>query len=188
MHGLLPPAKRNKRNQHHYNQGDKMTELTRQDEYDIILKHLGSITSLRKFADQQNFDLLEEICNKFTAIIAERREEEELRQLELQELEEKRLKALEYLESIGLTPDELKVSVFENEPKRRKKSKGTPIRKAKYAHTDEHGETHYWTGVGRISNYFKNLTDQGHSLDEFLIEKGENAAKDVEQPVQGTIL
>ncbi|VFS24940.1 Uncharacterised protein [Serratia liquefaciens] len=30
-----------------------MTELTREDEYNIILKHLGSITSLRKFADQQ---------------------------------------------------------------------------------------------------------------------------------------
>ncbi|HBY9737764.1 DNA-bending protein with chaperone activity [Klebsiella pneumoniae] len=41
-----------------------MTELTREDEYNIILKHLGSITSLRKFADQQNFSLLEEISNK----------------------------------------------------------------------------------------------------------------------------
>lgn len=148
-----------------------MTDLTREDEYNIILKHLGSITSLRKFADQQNFNLLEEISNKFIAIIAERREAEELRQLELQELEEKRLKALEYLESIGLSPDELKVSVFENEPKRKKKSKGSTARKAKYAHTDEQGKTHYWTGVGRISNYFKALTDQGHDLEEFLIQE-----------------
>ncbi|HFO0264105.1 TPA: H-NS family nucleoid-associated regulatory protein [Serratia marcescens] len=155
-----------------------MTELTREDEYNIILKHLGSITSLRKFADQQNFNLLEEISNKFIAIIAERREAEELRQLELQELEEKRLKALEYLESIGLSPDELKVSVFENEPKRKKKSKGSTTRKAKYAHTDEHGKTHYWTGVGRISNYFKALTDQGHDLEEFLIQETEGSVKD----------
>lgn len=158
-----------------------MTELTREDEYIIILKHLGSITSLRKFADQQNFNLLEEISNKFIAIIAERREEEELRQLELQELEEKRLKALEYLESIGLSPDELKVSVFENAPKRKKKSKGDTTRPAKYAHTDEQGKTHYWTGIGRTSNYFKKLLDEGHSLEEFLIEKAENAAKVVEQ-------
>ncbi|AGT26766.1 H-NS family nucleoid-associated regulatory protein (plasmid) [Citrobacter freundii] len=155
-----------------------MTELTREDEYIIILKHLGSITSLRKFADQQNFNLLEEISNKFIAIIAERREEEELRQLELQELEEKRLKALEYLESIGLSPDELKVSVFENAPKRKKKSKGSTTRKAKYAHTDEQGKTHYWTGVGRISNYFKDLTDKGHDLEEFLIEETRDAVKD----------
>lgn len=158
-----------------------MTELTREDEYNIILKHLGSITSLRKFANQQNFDLLEEISNKFIAIITERREEEELRQMKLQELEEKRLKALEYLESIGLSPDELKVSVFENAPKRKKKSKGTTTRKNKYAHTDENGKTHYWTGIGRVSNYFKKLVDEGHDLEEFLIEKTENAAEDVEQ-------
>lgn len=155
-----------------------MTELTREEEYNIILKHLGSITSLRKFADQQNFNLLEEISNKFIAIIGERREAEELRQLELQELEEKRLKALEYLESIGLSPDELKVSVFENEPKRKKKSKGSTTRKAKYAHTDEQGKTHYWTGVGRISNYFKALTDKGHDLEEFLIQETEGSVKD----------
>lgn len=158
-----------------------MTELTREDEYNIILKHLGSITSLRKFADQQNFDLLEEISNKFSAILAERREEEELRQLELQELEDKRLKALEYLESIGLSPDELKVSVFENAPKRKKKSKGDTTRPAKYAHTDEKGKTHYWTGIGRTSNYFKKLLDEGHELEEFLIEKPGNAVKDTEQ-------
>lgn len=162
-----------------------MTELTREDEYNIIIKHMGSITSLRKFADQQNFDLLEEISNKLTAIIAERQEEEELRKLELQELEEKRLKALAYLEEIGLSPDELKVSVFENEPKRKKKKKGDTTRPAKYAHTDEKGKTHYWTGIGRTSNYFKQLLDKGHALEEFLIEKGENAAKDVEQAVQG---
>lgn len=162
-----------------------MTELTREDEYNIIIKHMGSITSLRKFASQQNYDLLESIRDKLTAVLDERREEEELRKLELQELEEKRLKALAYLEEIGLSPEELKVSVFENEPKRKKKKKGNTTRPAKYAHTDEKGKTHYWTGIGRTSNYFKELLDKGHTLEEFLIEKGENAAKDVEQAVQG---
>ncbi|HAF2404726.1 TPA: H-NS histone family protein [Salmonella enterica] len=158
-----------------------MTELTREDEYNIILKHLGSITTLRKFARQQNIDLLEEVSTKFTAIIAERKEEEELRHMELQELEEKRLKALEYLESIGLAPDELTISVFEKEPKRRKKSQSATLRNAKYAHTDEKGKTHYWTGIGRTSNHFKKLLDEGHTLEEFLIEKTENIIKDAEQ-------
>lgn len=158
-----------------------MTELTREDEYNIIIKHMGSITSLRKFASQQNYDLLEAIRDKLTAVLDERREEEELRKLELQELEEKRLKALAYLEEIGLSPDELKVSVFENEPKRKKKNKTDATRSPKYAHTDEHGKTHYWTGIGRTSNHFKKLLDEGHSLEEFLIEKNENTIKDAEQ-------
>lgn len=156
-----------------------MTELTREDEYAIIIKHMGSITSLRKFSNQQNFDLLEEISEKLIAILAERREEEELRKLELQELEEKRLKALAYLEDIGLSPDELKVSVFENEPKRKKKKKGNTTRPAKYAHTDDKGKTHYWTGIGRTSNYFKELLDKGHTLEEFLIDKVKDDIKDI---------
>lgn len=158
-----------------------MTELTRNDEYNIIIKHMGSITSLRKFASQQNYDLLEGIRDKLTAILDERREEEELRKLELQELEEKRLKALAYLEEVGLSPDELKVSVFENEPKRKKKNKTGVTRPAKYAHTDEHGKTHYWSGVGRISNHFKKLTEEGHELEQFLIKKGESAANELDQ-------
>lgn len=156
-----------------------MTELTREDEYNIIIKHMGSITSLRKFASQQNYDLLESIRDKLTAVLDERREEEELRKLELQELEEKRLKALAYLEEIGLSPDELKVSVFENEPKRKKKNKTGATRPPKYAHTDEHGETHYWSGVGRISNHFKKLTEEGHELEKFLVNKTKHLIEDI---------
>ncbi len=98
-----------------------MSELTREEEYSIIIKHLTSITSFRKFASQQNFDLLVEIGNKLNALIDERREEEELRKLELQELEEKRLKALEYLQEIGLSPEELTVSVFEKNQEQKEK-------------------------------------------------------------------
>lgn len=156
-----------------------MTELTRKDEYNIIIKHMGSITSLRKFSSQQNYDLLESIRDKLTAVLDERREEEELRKLELQELEEKRLKALAYLEEIGLSPDELKVSVFENEPKRKKKNKTGVTRPAKYAHTDEHGKTHYWSGVGRISNHFKKLAEEGHELETFLVNKTKHLIEDI---------
>ena len=38
-----------------------MTELTREEEYGIIIKHLTSITSFRKFASQQDFDSLVDI-------------------------------------------------------------------------------------------------------------------------------
>lgn len=129
-----------------------MGNLTREEEHAIIIKHLTSITSFRKFASQQDFGLLTDIKNKLKAILDERREEEELRKLELQELEEKRLKALEYLQEIGLTPKDLAVSVFDKEP--RKKGKQKSKRADKYAYTDENGEKHTWSGVGRMSSIF----------------------------------
>lgn len=146
-----------------------MSELTREEEYAIIIKHLTSITSFRKFSSQQDFDSLVEISNKLIALIDERREEEELRKLELQELEEKRLKALEYLQEIGLAPEDLAVSVFDKEPKR--KGKHSSKRADKYAYTDENGKKHTWSGVGRMSNVFKKLVDEGKSIDDYLINK-----------------
>lgn len=117
----------------------------------------------------QDFDSLVEIGNKLNALIDERREEEELRKLELQELEEKRLKALEYLQEIGLAPEDLAVSVFDKEPKR--KGKQSSKRADKYAYTDENGEKHTWSGVGRMSNVFKKLVDEGKNIDDYLINK-----------------
>lgn len=87
----------------------------------------------------------------------------------MQELEEKRLKALEYLQEIGLAPEDLAVSVFDKEPKR--KSKQSSKRADKYAYTDENGKKHTWSGVGRMSNVFKKLVDEGKSIDDYLINK-----------------
>ncbi|WP_289394837.1 H-NS family nucleoid-associated regulatory protein, partial [Pantoea stewartii] len=78
--------------------------------------------------------------------------------------------ALEYLQEIGLSPEELTVSVFEKKPGAKGKNKGK--RKDKYTYTDEQGKVHTWTGVGRMSNVFKKLTQEGKNLDDFLINQG----------------
>ena len=152
-----------------------MTELTREEEYGIIIKHLTSITSFRKFASQQDFDSLVDIHEKLKSLIDDRRDEAELRKMELQELEEKRLKTLKYLEEIGLSPEDLSVSVFDKEPKKKGKGKSQSKRADKYAYTDENGKTVKWSGVGRMNNVFKKLQDEGKNLDDYLINKDNTA-------------
>ncbi len=100
-----------------------MADLKREEEIEIVVKNLSGLTALRRFANTQSFDWLEDVSNKLLTIISEKREEEELRRLELSEQEEKRLKALKYLEELGLDPETINVSVFDTEPKRKKKKK-----------------------------------------------------------------
>ncbi|MEY0290290.1 H-NS family nucleoid-associated regulatory protein [Providencia rettgeri] len=148
-----------------------MTELTREEKYKITSESLTGLTELRKFAKTKNFEWLENLANQLNGIVEEQREEFELRKLELAELEEKRLKAIKYLEELGLDPETINISVFETTDKKGKKgkSKNTP---AKYRFTHpETGKIDTWTGVGRMKKGLQQLIDAGHSLDEYLIEK-----------------
>lgn len=152
-----------------------MTELSREEKYKITSESLTGLTELRKFAKTKNFEWLENLTSQLTSIVEEQREEFELRKLELAELEEKRLKAIKYLEELGLDPETINISVFETTDKKGKKgkSKNTP---AKYRFTHpETGKTDTWTGVGRMKKGLQQLLDAGHSLDEYLIEKAHDA-------------
>ncbi|WP_415913819.1 hypothetical protein [Proteus mirabilis] len=79
------------------------------------------LTELRKFAKTKNFEWLENLANQLNGIVEEQREEFELRKLELAELEEKRLKAIKYLEELGLDPETIHISVFETTDKKERK-------------------------------------------------------------------
>nr|WP_282490749.1 hypothetical protein [Providencia alcalifaciens] len=100
-----------------------MTELTREEKYKITSESLTGLTELRKFAKTKNFEWLENLANQLNGIVEEQREEFELRKLELAELEEKRLKAIRYLEELGLDPETVHISVFETTDKKGKKGK-----------------------------------------------------------------
>lgn len=147
-----------------------MADLKREEEIEIVAKNLSGLTALRRFANTQSFDWLEDVSNKLLTIISEKREEEELRRLELSEQEEKRLKALKYLEELGLDPETINVSVFDTEPKRKKKRKVSTA-PAKYRFTDpDTGKADTWTGIGRPKKGLQKLLEKGHELDEFLIQ------------------
>ncbi|PHM25057.1 H-NS family nucleoid-associated regulatory protein [Xenorhabdus budapestensis] len=154
-----------------------MSELTREEEYKIVSTHLTGMTNLRRFTNSKDFEWLEELNNKLAALIDERREEEELRKRELQEIEEKRLKALDYLKDLGLDPNTITISVFEqgNTGKRKTKKNKKSDLPPKYAFINpETQKEETWVGVGRIKKGLQQLLDEGHSIDEFLINKNAN--------------
>lgn len=154
-----------------------MTELTREEEYEIVSKHLASITTLRKFAQTKDFEWLEDVKEKLDALLGEAREEYELKKLEAEELEQKRQRILQQINETGLDLNLLfePITVSSLTGKKAKTKKGA--RKPKYRFTDENGNTVEWSGNGRSPSALKKLLDEGHSLDEFLIDKPSSQAE-----------
>jgi len=85
---------------------------------------MKGIRNMRKFTNHQDFQWMVEVRDKLSSLIEERREEE-IKILELQEMEEKRLKAIEYLKELGLSPETLTISVFEQKQAKKRKENPT---------------------------------------------------------------
>ncbi|WP_243465111.1 hypothetical protein [Photorhabdus temperata] len=66
-----------------------MTELTKEQEYEIVSKYLTGLTTLRKFAQTKDFDWLEDVYQKLEVIVDESRESSRLARLEIEEKEQK---------------------------------------------------------------------------------------------------
>ncbi|WP_254044595.1 H-NS family nucleoid-associated regulatory protein, partial [Salmonella enterica] len=103
-------------------------------------------------------------------LIEERREDAEREAAERQELEAKRQQAIEYIISLGLDPESLLAPVTADTVKTRRKAKGG-VRKAKYRFKDENGEIREWSGNGKRPLALQKLLDEGHFMEDFLIEK-----------------
>lgn len=106
---------------------------------------------------------LELVVEKLTGIIEKRKSKE----LEQQKAAEEKLAKLQeikkQMEEAGLNFDDLQ-TLGEDKPKR-KSSK----RAIKYRLTDDNGEQHNWTGVGRMPLVFKAALEAGKSLEDFTI-------------------
>ncbi|EUD10807.1 H-NS family nucleoid-associated regulatory protein [Providencia alcalifaciens] len=157
-----------------------MTELTREEKYRITSESLTGLTELRKFAKTKNFEWLENLASQLNSIVEEKREEFELQKLELQEIEEKRLKALRFIEELGLNPETIHISAFESIDTKSKGKKAKSAPKYRFTHP-ESGKTETWTGVGRMKKGLQQLIEAGHSLDEFLIDKVSHAKDDIKE-------
>jgi len=110
-------------------------------------------------------DELEESLEKFSGIVAERREEEEAFQQEQEEKQRKIQEYVEQLKSDGIGVDELLSQLQDEAPK----GKRAP-RPPKYEWY-EGGEYKTWTGQGRKPGYLQDAINAGRSLDEFLIKE-----------------
>lgn len=107
---------------------------------------------------------LEAVQDKLASIVEKRKEKE----VELQKAEqEKQAKIAEIqrqMEEAGVNVDDLK-SIAAEAPKKATGKK----RPVKYKLTDADGNTHPWTGIGRMPKVYKAALDSGKSLDEFAV-------------------
>ncbi|MEQ9905251.1 H-NS family histone-like protein [Pectobacterium aroidearum] len=129
------------------------------------LKLLNNIRSLRAQARETDLATLEEMLEKLTVIVEERREEEAKTQQEqserLAKIEALRAKLLED----GIDPAELLGSVSATKST---KSKRAP-RPAKYKYVDENGSEKLWTGQGRTPKAIAAALENGKTLEDFEI-------------------
>ncbi|RUR97821.1 H-NS family histone-like protein [Pectobacterium polaris] len=129
------------------------------------LKVLNNIRTLRAKARETDLATLEEMLEKLTVIVEERREEETKVQQEqaerLAKIEALRAKLLED----GIDPAELLGSVSATKPT---KSKRAP-RPAKYKYVDENGSEKLWTGQGRTPKTIAAALENGKTLEDFEI-------------------
>ena len=130
------------------------------------LKSLNNIRVLRAQAREMALTDLEEMLEKLTVVVSERREESQAAEAAGREKAEKLAKYREMLLSDGIDPNELFSTTEQAGGKVRAKRAPRP---AKYKYTDENGEEKQWTGQGRTPAVIKAALDAGKTIDDFLI-------------------
>ncbi|CDG97671.1 H-NS family histone-like protein [Xenorhabdus bovienii] len=129
------------------------------------LKSLNNIRTLRAQARECELTTLEEMLEKLTIVVEERRDEDSQARAQIEERSRKLQEYREMLEKDGI---ELSDLVDALSGKATSKSKRA-TRPAKFSYIDE-GETKTWTGQGRTPAVIKKAIDEeGKKLEDFLI-------------------
>lgn len=127
------------------------------------LKILCNIRLLRAHVRALPSEILEDILDKFTAIVQERREEDAIRQKEEQERREKIERLRTMMLEDGIEPLELIASADISNKSRKPRARRPP----KYEYLDEKGEIRTWTGQGRTPKCIAEQLASGATLEEF---------------------
>ena len=128
------------------------------------LKILNNIRNLRVQAREASLETLEEMLEKLTIIVDERREDETSAQQEQAEHQAKLVAFRAKLLEDGIDPSEL----LEGLKSKPAKAKREP-RPAKYKYLDENSVEQTWTGQGRTPKAIKAALDSGKPLESFEI-------------------
>ncbi len=132
------------------------------------LKAFNNIRTLRAQARESSLEVLEEILEKLTSVVEERRLEESQAQAKEEERTRKLEEFRQLLEKQNINPEELIQSMGTGKTARKSKRAQRP---AKYEYIDENGESKTWTGQGRTPAVIKQAIDnEGKSLNDFLIK------------------
>jgi H-NS family DNA-binding protein len=126
------------------------------------IKTLNNIRTLRAQARETDLATLEEILEKLTVIVEDKRQEETIAQQQNAERQSK-IEALraQMLED-GIDPSELLGNVKSSRP-----AAVRAARPAKYKYIDENGDEKTWTGQGRTPKVIAAALESGKSLEDF---------------------
>ena len=130
-------------------------------------KALNNIRTLRAQAREVELEALEELLEKLSIVVEERREEDTISR-KAQEEHQAKLEAFrQKLQEDGIDPAELLAGINTTAQKKTKTTR-TP-RPAKYTYTDTDGSTKTWTGQGRTPKAIADALASGKKLEEFEI-------------------
>lgn len=128
------------------------------------IKTLNNIRTLRAQARETDLATLEEMLEKLTAIVEDRRQEESLA---LQQNAERQAK-IEALRA-QLLEDGIDPSELLGNPKSSRPATVRVPRPAKYKYIDENGDEKTWTGQGRTPKAIAAALEGGKALEDFAI-------------------
>ncbi|WP_431625458.1 H-NS family nucleoid-associated regulatory protein [Enterobacter chuandaensis] len=128
------------------------------------IKTLNNIRTLRAQARETDLATLEEMLEKLTAIVEDRRQEESLAQQQNAERQAKIEALRAQLLEDGIDPSELL-----GNPKSSRPATVRAPRPAKYEYIDENGDEKTWTGQGRTPKAIAASLEGGKTLEDFAI-------------------
>lgn len=128
------------------------------------IKTLNNIRTLRAQARETDLATLEEMLEKLTAIVEDRRQEESLAQQQNAERQAKIEALRAQLLQDGIDPSELL-----GNPKSSRPATVRAPRPAKYKYIDENGDEKTWTGQGRTPKAIAASLEGGKTLEDFAI-------------------
>ena len=106
---------------------------------------------------------LEAVQEKLGSIIEKRKEKALALEKAEQEKREMLASIQKQMEEAGLNVEDLQALASEKSKKTGKK------RPVKYTLTDTEGNTHSWTGIGRMPRVYKDALDSGKALEDFAV-------------------
>lgn len=128
------------------------------------IKTLINIRTLRAQARETDLATLEEILEKLTAIVEDKRQEETIAKQQNAERQGKIEALRAQLLEDGIDPSELLGNVKSSRPAALRAP-----RPAKYKYIDENGDEKTWTGQGRTPKVIAAALESGKVLEDFAI-------------------
>lgn len=126
------------------------------------IKTLNNIRTLRAQARETELATLEEILEKLTAIVEDKRQEETIAKQQNAERQGKIEALRAQLLEDGIDPSELLGNVKSSRP-----AAVRAARPAKYKYIDENGDEKTWTGQGRTPKVIAAALESGKVLEDF---------------------